>query len=111
MERYYFESQRECKKIVIFDYHIVRKTQICRINNLTSKKLYLILADANIAKTTAQDYFEKLFEAPLFDWRKKFFGTRNTTFDAKARVFQYKILNDILQAHKILCKFGKVTYP
>ena len=29
------------KNLVIFDYHIVRKSQICSLNKLTSKELYL----------------------------------------------------------------------
>ena len=31
-EQKYFERQKECEKIVIFDYHIVRKSQICSLN-------------------------------------------------------------------------------
>ena len=38
------------KNLVIFDYHIVRKSQICSLSKLTSKELYLILVDANTVK-------------------------------------------------------------
>ena len=50
------------KSIVIFDHHIVRNSQIHSLNKLTSKKLHLILAEANNVKPTAQDYFENIFE-------------------------------------------------
>ena len=36
--------------LVIFDHHIVRKSQICSLNKLISKELYLILVDGNTVK-------------------------------------------------------------
>ena len=75
------------KNLVIFDHYIVRKSQICSLNKLTSNKLYLILVDANTVKPTAQDYFENLFESSDFNWEKIYFLIRNTTLDAKARMF------------------------
>ena len=61
------------KNLVIFDHHIVRNSQICSLNKLTSKELYLILVDKNTIKLTAQDYFENLFQTSQFIWRKFFF--------------------------------------
>ena len=46
--------------LVIFDHHIVRISQICSLNKLTSKELYLILVNANTVKPAAQDYFKNL---------------------------------------------------
>ena len=99
------------KKLVIFDHHIVRKSQICSLNKLTSKELYLILVDANTVKPTAQDYFENLFESSNFNWKKQNFLIRNTTLDTKARMFQYKVLRNTLHVNKMLFKFGKVIFP
>ena len=61
------------KNLVIFDYHIVRNSQICSLNKLSSKELYLILVEGNIVKPTAQNYFENLFETTQFNWKKIFF--------------------------------------
>ena len=61
------------KNLVIFDHHIVRNSQICSLNKLTSKELYLILVEANTVKPTAQDYFENLFETSQFNWKKCIF--------------------------------------
>ena len=99
------------KNVVTFDHHILRNSQICSLNKLISKELYLILADPNTVKSTAQDYFENLFEISQFNRKKKNFLIRNTTLDIKARMFQYKVLHHILYANKMLCKFGKVTSP
>ena len=94
MERCYFERQRKCKKLlkVIFDHHIVRKSQICSLSKLTSKELYLTLVDTNTVKPAAQDYFENLFESFDFNWKKIYIPIQNITLDTKARMFQYKVL-------------------
>ena len=55
------------KNLVTFDHHIVRNSQICSFNKLTSKELYLILVEANTLNPTAQDYFENLFEISQFN--------------------------------------------
>ena len=99
------------KNLAIFDHHIVRKSQICSLNKLTSKELYLILVDANTVKPTAQDYFENLFESSNFNWKKIYFLIHNTTLDAKARMFQYIVLHNTLYINKMLFKFGKVISP
>ena len=62
------------KNLVIFYHHIIRKSQICSPKKLTSKELYLILADTNAVKPTAQDYFENLFEILQFNWKKNIFS-------------------------------------
>ena len=60
------------KNVVIFDHHIVRNSQICSLNKLTSKELYLILVEANTVKPTAQNYFENLLETSQFNWKNIF---------------------------------------
>ena len=67
------KDKGNAKSSVIFDHHIVIKSQICSLNKPTSKELYLILVDANTVKPTAQDYFENLFESSDFNWKKKIF--------------------------------------
>ena len=105
------KDKGNAKSLVIFDHHIVRNSQIHSLNKLTSKQLYLILVEANTVKPTAQDYFENLFETSQFKRKNIYFLIRNTTLDTKARMFQYKVLHNILYANKMLFKFGKVTSP
>ena len=57
--------------LVIFDHHVIRKSQIYCFNKVASKRLYLILVDANAVKLVAQDYFENLFETSQFHCQKK----------------------------------------
>ena len=73
MGRCYFESKGNGKNVVVFDHHTTRESQICSLNKLASKELYLLLVDANTVKPTAQDYFENLFESSDFNWKKCIF--------------------------------------
>ena len=79
----FLKDKRNAKNLVIFDHYIVRKPQICSVNKLTSKELYLILVNANTVKPTAQDYFENLVESSDFNWfetsssSKHYFGHKD----------------------------------
>ena len=106
-----FKDKVNAKNLVIFDHHIARNSQIHSLNKFTSKELYLILAEANTVKPTAQDFFENLFETSQFNWKKIYFLIRNTTLDTKVRMFHYKVSHNILYANKMLFKFGEVTFP
>ena len=67
------KDKENAKNLVIFYHRIVRKSHICSLNKLTSKELYLILVDKNTVKSTAQDYFENLFQSSEFTWKKCIF--------------------------------------
>ena len=105
------KDKGNAKIVFIFDHHIARNSQIHSLNKITSNELYLILVEANTVKPTAQDYLENLFETSQFNWKKIDFLIRNTTLDTKERMFQYKVLHNILHANKMLFKLGKVTSP
>ena len=64
------KDKRNAKPLVIFDYHTVKKCQICNLNKLTSKELYLILVNTNTGKPKTEDYFENLFKSSDFNWKK-----------------------------------------
>ena len=81
------KDKGNAKNLVIFDHHIVRKSQICSLKKLTSKDLYLIFVDANTVRPTAQNYFENLFESSEFNWKKIYFLIPNTTLDTKTGIF------------------------
>ena len=74
------KDKGNAKNLVIFDHHIVRKSQICSLGKLTSKELYLTLVDANTVKPTAQDYFENLFESSDFNWKKYIYSNSKHYF-------------------------------
>ena len=64
------KDKEDAKNLVTFDHDIVRKSQICSLNKLISKELYLFLTDTNAVR---QDYFDNFFEASQFNWKKYIF--------------------------------------
>ena len=95
--------------LVLYDSHICRGGLIYSLNKLTSKELYQLQINYNPTKPTAQEYFEKLFNQINLDWKQIYLLCRKTTVDTSLRVFQYKILNNILFLNKKLFMFGIVT--
>ena len=89
------------KNLITFDHHILRNIEIYCLNKLTSNELYLIFVGTNTVKPTTQNYFENLFKRSQFNWKKIYFLICNSTLDAKARMFQYKVLHNILYANKL----------
>ena len=60
-------------------------------------------------RPTAQRYFSNLFTLPDdFDWTKIYDLPRKTTIDTHLRMFQYKILNNVLYLNEKLFHFGPV---
>ena len=58
-------------------------------------------------RPTAQIYLSNLFTLPDgFDWTKIYDLPRKTTVGTRFRVFQYKILNNVLYLNEKLFHFG-----
>ena len=50
----------------------------------------------NDTKTKAQIYFEKLFPNKEIEWKYIYLTSHRVTIDTNLRIFQYKILNNVL---------------
>ena len=81
------------------------------MNKLGSRELYQIQISEKYKKTTSHLYFEGYFNNFDFDWKLIYLLPRMVTVDKKLKVFQYKILNNILFVNKMLLKLRKVEYP
>ena len=81
------------------------------MNNLNSATLYEILIEANKIKPTSQTYFENLFSNFNLDWKSIYLLPRRVTLDTNLRMFQYKLLNNVLYLNKMLFRFKKVDSP
>ena len=81
------------------------------MNKLNSATLYEILIEANRTKPTAQTHFENIFSNFNLDWKSIYLLPRCVTLDANLRMFQYKLLNNILYLNKMLFRFKKVDSP
>ena len=60
-------------------------------------------------KPTCQGYHEKKFDEHDFNWKLIYRIPRIATFETKIRVFQYKLLNNVLYLNKKLFHFGIIS--
>ena len=96
---------------VIQDHHLIKKHQTFSLNKLNSATLYQILNDENKIKPTSQTYFENLFPNFKPDWKSIYLLPRRVTLDTNLRMFQYKLLNNVLYLNNMLFRFKKVDSP
>ena len=64
-----------------------------------------------VEKPTAQTYFEKIFQNPELEWKDIYTLPRRITINTNLRIFQCKLLHNILYLNVMLYKFGKKVFP
>ena len=92
--------------LVFQGHHLIKKHQILPLNKLNSVTLYEILIDANKIKPSSDTYFENLFPNFKPDWKSIYLLPRHVTLDANLRIFQYKLLNNILYLNNMLFTYS-----
>ena len=65
----------------------------------------------NNSKKRSQLYFENLFQNKGIDWKHVYLLPRRVTVDTNLRIFQYKILNNVLYLNEKLFRFKKISCP
>ena len=90
---------------------MIKKHQIWSLNKLNSATLYEILIDANKIKPISRTYFENLFSNFTPDWKSIYLLPRRVTMDTNLRIFQYKLLSNVLYLNNMLFKLKKVDSP
>ena len=78
---------------------------------LTAKEIYSIIIRKKKHIPSSQKYFNNLFSKETLDWKRIYMLPRKTTYDTYSRVFQYKILNNILYLNEKLHLFKKIGSP
>ena len=91
-----FYEINSINNLVIQDHHLIKEYQILSLNKLNSATLYEILIEANKIKPTSQTYFENLLSNFNLDWKNIYLLPRRVTLDTNLRMFQYKLLNNVL---------------
>ena len=62
-------------------------------------------------KPTCHSYHEKNFDAYDFNWKLIYRIPRIATLETKIRIFQYKLLNNVLYLNNKLFHFGIISQP
>ena len=96
--------------LAIHEHHLIKKHQTLCLNKLDSKELYNIQLLANFLKPNSQVYFENVFAGHVFEWDKIYILPRIITTDSRIRIFQYKILHNVLYLNKKLFEFNKINF-
>ena len=65
----------------------------------------------NYVKPTCQNYHNRMFDGYNFTWKLIHKLPRIATYDAKIRIFQYKLLNNVPYVNKNLFHFGLILQP
>ena len=82
------------------------------MDKLISKELYMILIrNRNHQPTAKASYIERFPALNTENWLNIYMLPRAVTIDPYLRIFQYKLLNNVLYLNKKLHQFGKTPSP
>ena len=96
----------EINNLFIQDHHLIKRNNVYILEKLNSRELYNMQMALKYTKQVSQSYYENKFPQLEYDWRKIYTLPRIATCDSNLRVFQYKLLNNILYLNKALFRFG-----
>ena len=77
------------------------------IPNMKVKEVYAKLLRPLVQKPTPQKTIEKLLANDDINWQKVYMVPRKVSISSAIRIFQYKILNNILYLNRKISKFDK----
>ena len=89
-------------------HHIIKKYQIFSLSKCNSKGLYSLQVSLNETKTKSPKSFEKPFPNKEIEWKCIYLMPPRVTIDTNLRIFQYKILNNVLYLNEKPFKFKVV---
>ena len=89
------------------NHHLIKNNQILAIEKLIPKELYSLSVALKNELPASQKYFCNIFPNLQVEWKKIYLLPRKVSNDTNLRMFQYKILNNILYLNKQLFIFNK----
>ena len=94
--------------LVVQEHHPTRKHQIFYINRLNTKLIDNILIASNDSKktTSSPSFFPQNSRT---DWKSVYMFPTIIMKDSWLRIFQYKLLNNVLYLNKIPFRFAKIN--
>ena len=98
----------------LFSLHLAESCSPCSpsrghfLPDLTDKRTYKTLIRPLVQQPTAQRSIKRILQMKNIDWATVYLLPQKTTIESRMRIFQYKILNNILYLNNRLYKFGYV---
>ena len=100
-----------CHSMTRVPLSIICKGRKLGLKSVTSKLIYEELLSGIQTTPSAKKYFENKFKSNELDWPRIYQLPRSTSVHSKTRIFQYKVLNNILYLNSRLYRMGLVTSP
>ena len=104
-KKIFIKERKNFHDLTFRGHHIIKKYQIYSLIKCNSKELSSLQVSLNDTKTKSQIYFEKLFPNKKIEWKCIYLMPRRAKIDTNLRIFQYKILNNVLYLNEKLFKF------
>ena len=102
------------REIKLFSLHSAERCSLCSLSrehflpDLTVRGTYKILIRLLVQHPTAQRPIERILQINNIDWATVYLLPQKTIIESRMRIFQYRILNNILYLKSRLYKFGFV---
>ena len=90
---------------------IVFKEQLMSIETIRTKEFYDLLISKIFKQPPSQETIARKLNVEISNWKQIYTLPRKITNDSYSRIFQYKILNNILYLNKHLHQFKIVSTP
>ena len=81
------------------------------IDTIRTKEFYDLLMSKIFKQPSSQKTIARKLNVEISDWKEIYTLPRKTTHDSHSRIFQHKILNNILYLNKLLHQFKIVSPP
>ena len=96
-----------CKNIIHLNHRLIKNNQILAIEKLVPKELYSLSITLKKKLPMSQIYFCYIFPSLEVEWKEIYLLPSKVSIDTNLRMFQYKILSNILYINKQLFIFNK----
>ena len=106
--------EKEMKLVILYSAEGYNPCSLRRepfLPNPTVKETYKTLIRPLVQQPTAQKSMESVLQRNTTDWATVYLLPQKTTIESRVRIFQYKILNNILYLNNRLHKFGYIESP
>ena len=89
----------------------VLKEQLMSIHTIRTKQFYDLLISKIFKQPSSQKIIVRKLNVEISNWKEIYTHPRKITHDSYSRIFQYKIINNILHLNKHLHQFKIVSTP
>ena len=99
------ENQSDSSNLVLLDHQLLKNNRTLEIEKMNSKEIYSIMISSKVIYQRVE-FIQKKIYLYNFPWKDIYTLPSKVTTNAYIRLFQYKILNNVLYLNKKLHTLG-----